>query len=203
MHERQGKLNRHMCIRILLRSVALAAGIATAAGAPAQSYMEEIQERNASTYEAPWEEKRDVDFPPPPTPDNLVALDAQIIGSGYEYFVDTASVRLGDDQVLRYVVVVASDAGATATYFEGIRCETSQVKTYGFVTRQGAFKPLASSRWMRLPASGPFAYRYVLANLYMCDRDGWPISEKQVLKRLARNRPSGVRLRPAPTDMGK
>lgn len=190
-----------MWIRIVLRSIALAGAAAAAAGAPAQSYMEEIQDQEASPYEAPWQESREVDFPPPPVQDNLVPLDAEAIGSGYEYFVDTASVSLGGDLVLRYVVVLESGTGSSAIYYEGMRCETRQVKTYGFVTRQGAFKPMASSRWTPFRSSGPYAYRHLLAELYMCDREGWPISEKQVLERLAQNNPSGVRLRPKPFDI--
>lgn len=201
MPDRKSKLSRHMWIRIVLRGIALAGGAAAAAGAPAQSYMEEIEDQKAEdAYEAPWKENREVDFPPPPVQDNLIPLDAEAIGSGYEYFVDTASVSLGGDQVLRYVVVLESGTGSSATYYEGMRCETRQVKTYGFVTRQGAFKPMASSRWRRLRSSGPYAYRHLLAELYMCDRAGWPISEKQVLERLAQNDPSGVRLRPKPSD---
>lgn len=201
MPDRRGKLSRHMWIRTVLGSIALAGGIATVARAQVESQMDYIQEENASTYEAPWQEA-EVKFPPPPARDSLVALDGEGIISNYEYFVDPASITLGNDQVMRYVVVLESDTGGSATYYEGMRCDTREAKSYGYVTRQGAFKPLASSRWMRLRTSGPYVYRYVLASLYMCDRDGWPIAEKQVRERLVQNA-SGVRLRPKPANTGK
>ncbi len=190
-----------MGIRYTLRSIALAGGILGAASTAAQSYMDEIQDQNASEYEAPWKEKAEVEFPPLPKRDDLVPLDAEAIGSGYEYFVDTTSLTLGGDQVLRYVVVLESDNGSRTTYYEGMRCETRQVKTYGYVARPGVFKPLAASPWKRLRTSGPYAYRHLLAELYMCDTEGWPITEKQVLKRLAQNSPSGARLRRKPFDI--
>ena len=190
-----------MWIRTVLGSIALAGGIVAVARAQVESQMDYIQDENASTYEAPWQEA-EVEFPPPPARNNLVALDGEGIISSYDYFVDPTSVTLGSDQVMRYVVVVESDTGTSATYYEGMRCDTSQVKTFGYVTRQGVFKPLASSRWMQLRTSGPYVYRYVLASLYMCDREGWPIGEKQVRERLARNS-SGVRLRPKPANTGK
>lgn len=192
-----------MWIRTLLGSIVLGAGIVTTAGAQVESHMDDIKDQNANLYEVPWQERREVDFPPPPAPDNLIALDNEAIGSGYEYFVDSASVSLGGDQVLRYIVVVDSETGTRATYYEGMRCETRQVKTYGFVNRRGAFESMASSRWTRLPTSGPYAYRHFLAEQYMCDRDGWPISKQQVLNRLVRNSPSGVRVRPKSADLGK
>ena len=165
--------------------------------------MNERQYESESGYVAPWKEQQGINFPPPPRPGDLVPLDSEAVGSGYDYFVDKTSLRLGTDEVLRYVVVVESRTSARAVYYEGMRCETKSVKTYGYVSREGGFKPLASSPWKRILPSGPYAYRHLLAEHYMCDREGWPINEKQVLERLAQNSPSGARIRRKTAELSK
>lgn len=44
--------------------------------------------------------------------------------------VDPASVTLGPDGVIRYVIVAQSASGALNAWYEGLRCTTAQVKTY-------------------------------------------------------------------------
>lgn len=204
--DRRGTLSRAMRFNPVL-SPCVAAGccaiLATVAplALAQQSYMDEIQDQNASTYEEAWKEDNQIKFPPLPKPDNLVALDAEAIGSGYEYFVDAESLSLGEDKVLRYSVVLESGTGVRNTFYEGIRCETREVKTYGYASRQGGFKSVASSPWKRIRRRGAYAHQHLLAEVYVCDREGWPITEKQVRERLAQNSPSGTRLRRKPFDI--
>ena len=141
-----------------------------------------------------WSEIKGISFPPVPKARNLIRVDSDSLDTRYEYFIDGSSILLGSDDVIRYTVVLQSDTGVRNVYFEGIRCETTEARTYAYATRQSGFKPIASSSWKKMRGVGPFAYRLLLANKFMCDSDGWPIDGKTARTKLARpasRRPSG------------
>jgi hypothetical protein len=172
---------------------ALAISLALSAAASAQRMNDEAR-RSTLVEEDEWSEIKGIRFPPIPTVNNLIRVDSASLGTSYEYFIDGASILLGTDGVTRYTVVLQSDSGTRNVYFEGIRCETMQTRTYAYATPRGGFKPLASSTWKDVRALGPFAYRLLLAEKFMCDSNGWPINEKKArakLVRAARGRPSG------------
>jgi hypothetical protein len=55
-------------------------------------------------------------------------------GSSLVFGIDPATIRIGSDGVIRYVVVARSREGAINAMYEGIRCSTGEFKTYA---RQG------------------------------------------------------------------
>ncbi len=135
-------------------------------------------------------ESDQITFPQAPRQANLVALDSELTDGRYEYFIDRASVSMGSDQILRYTVVLQSDTGARNVFYEGIRCATSEFKTYAYATQSGEFRPMTSASWRKLSTTAPYDYRRLLAQRYVCDRDGWPLNEKQVQKRIAQIEPA-------------
>ena len=145
-----------------------------------------------------WSESDQLAFPQAPRKADLVALDSDLTDGRYEYFIDRASVSMGNDQVLRYTVVLQSSGGGRNVLYEGIRCATSEFKTYAYATHSGEFRPLTSASWRKLSTTAPYDYRRLLAERYVCDRDGWPLDEKQVQKRIAQNDPGRNRQRPRP-----
>lgn len=141
-------------------------------------------------------ESDQIEFPQPPREADLVGLDSELIQGRYQYFIDRASVSMGSDEVLRYTVVLESNTGARNVFYEGIRCATSEFRTYAYATRTGEFKPLASKAWRKLNTTGPYDYRRLLADRYVCDRNGWPLKEKQVRERILQNDPARSQNRP-------
>ncbi len=184
-----------------LTPIALALAFSLPAHTWAQeSIMNERPSDILSEEEDKWKEAK-IKFPPPPQDSDLVALDSEAIGGGYEYFIDPTSLSLGSDDVLRYSVVLQSNSGVRNIFYEGIRCATMEVKTYGYATQSGQFKPVADSPWKYLYSRGPFAYRVYLAQNYVCDSNGWPIDEKQVRKKIAQHNLSGIQVRPKPYNI--
>ncbi len=153
-----------------------------------------------SSPEEKWSESDQIKFPHAPHEGDLVRLDSKLIEGRYEYFIDRASISMGSDTVLRYTVVLESNNGARNTFYEGIRCATSEFKTYAYFTQTGEFKALASKAWRKLKSTGPYDYRRLLAERYVCDRNGWPLNEKQVQERIAQNDPAGIQRRPKLSD---
>jgi hypothetical protein len=73
---------------------------------------------------------READAPPPPAfkLQGLIALDMP--NSALRFGVDPASISIGEDGVVRYVVVATSDTGVVNALYEGIRCGKGDFKVY-------------------------------------------------------------------------
>jgi len=158
------------------------------------------EEEFLSSPDKKWSESEGIKYPGVPREADLVRLDSQLFGGRYEYFIDPTSVSLGTDKVLRYAVVLESKAGVRNYFYEGIRCATDEFKTYAYASQDGHFKPLESASWKNLKTTQDYDYHRLLAELYVCDQNGWALGEKQVRKRIAQNHPSGIRVRPRPSD---
>lgn len=87
--------------------------------------------------------------PPPPPPlrtHGLIPLDMP--GSSLRWGVDPASVSVGSDQVVRYVVVASGPQTVTGLY-EGLRCQTGEVKVY--MRHNGSeWQPATGGEWKPL-----------------------------------------------------
>jgi hypothetical protein len=111
-----------------------------------------------------WERKHEERLPPA---EEAVALPAypkagELIEffvaatSEFRFFVDAASVSVGPDGVVRYVLVARSATGVQNVSFEGMRCATGEVRTYA-LGRDGdwtgkpgewrAIQPRSVQRW--------------------------------------------------------
>ena len=113
---------------------------AAAAGASAQ----------LATPDPDWKES-EAPAPPPVTSSRLIELD--IPGSTLRFGVDPASVTVGTDGIVRYVVVATSTTGTVNAVYEGLRCSTAEVKVYarhnpdsGWAPARGDWQPLHQIR---------------------------------------------------------
>ena len=73
---------------------------------------------------------REVEAPPPPAVslDGLIPVDMP--RSALRFGIAPASVTLGTDGIVRYVVVASSASGTVNGLYEGIRCSTGEHKVY-------------------------------------------------------------------------
>lgn len=115
---------------------------------------------------------READAPPPPPlrQDGLVPFVVSV-NSQLRFGVDPASVTLGPDGVIRYVIVAQSASGTLNAWYEGLRCTTAQVKTYAHWNPgpPGQWRLNSSAQWRDL--GGEFASRpaVALARYGFCD----------------------------------
>jgi hypothetical protein len=79
------------------------------------------------TVDADW---REVEAPPPPALNLDGLIPFEIPRSALRFGVAPASVTLGSDGIVRYVVVATSDSGTVNGLYEGIRCSTGEHKVY-------------------------------------------------------------------------
>lgn len=141
-------------------------------------------------WEEDWQEAVSA-LPPLPSDENLRALDADRADPRYEYLLDRASIRRGKDGVMRYVVVVTSPTGSRNVFFEGIRCETDEAKTYAFAGTGSAFSRSTGSRWAPVAIRGVRAYQEYLAAVILCDRNGFAWDAENAVTALDRQYTAG------------
>lgn len=117
--------------------------------------------------DANWQEEV-VEYPPAPSEDDLHNFFVTA-ASPNKFYVDKASLSLGDDRVVRYTLVVRMAGGAETITFEGIRCETGERRIYAHWRPEGEWSPARRSEWEALRASGYNMPRAVLAAQHFCD----------------------------------
>jgi len=109
-------------------------------------------------------------------------------GSDLRFGIDPASVTVGKDQVIRYVVVATSASGAINAMQEGVRCDTREVKTYARFHKDSGWRPVEGAAWRPL-SSGVAATRHsaIIARGGLCginEDTGMPRDVTKVLRDL-------------------
>lgn len=102
-----------------------------------------------------------------PRPKALVELELARGELPFSVFVDTDSVSVGDDYIVRYTVVLRSARGAENVSYEGIRCTQRQFKRYAYGSG-GRLQPSARPEWRYIRSTRQDAYRRELADHYFC-----------------------------------
>jgi hypothetical protein len=136
----------------------------------------------AANADPDWKE---TEAPPPPAlrMDKLIPLDMP--RTALRYGVDPASVSVGADSVVRYVVVATSSSGAVNAMYEGIRCNTGEVKVYARHNPDSGWKAVGQSEWKPLHNSQGQAHSLLIARSGACVGHGPNGSAQQVVRDLS------------------
>jgi hypothetical protein len=111
---------------------------------------------------------REAEAPPPPAfrQSGLIALDMP--RSSLRFGVDPASVSLGSDGIVRYVVVAASATGAVNGLYEGIRCDTAEFKVYARYNAGSGWTVAKESPWRPLHDAQTSSHSLLIARTGAC-----------------------------------
>ena len=150
--------------------LALALGLA-AANAPAQ----------VAPLDPDWKE---LDAPPPPALRTQGLIPLELRGSTLNFGVDPASVTLGSDGVVRYVVVAASPGGAVNAMYEGLRCTTGDVKVYARHSPDSGWVPVRGADWLPLHDRAQARHSLLIARTGACVGRGANRSAQQIVRDL-------------------
>lgn len=129
----------------------------------------------------PWKEI-EASIPAYPRPEDLIPFEAAK-ASGHRYFVDGRSLSLGEDGVMRYVLVIKAAGGATNVTFEGIRCDMRQQKIYAVGHANGGWSRARDPRWRRI-GDQEASQHGTLYDGYFCSRPSAPATPSQALQLL-------------------
>jgi hypothetical protein len=90
--------------------------------------------------------------PGPVKTDGLIPIE--VGRTELRWGVDPASISIGGDGIVRYVVVASSASGALNAFQEGLRCTSSEVKVYARYSASGwtqdpkaEWRPLHGTSW--------------------------------------------------------
>ena len=90
-------------------------------------------------------------------------------GSALTYGIDPGSLTVGEDGVVRYVMVARSSSGAVNVLYQGIRCASAETKTYARLNDKGSWNTSANAAWQELSFRGPTRPAMMLAKQGVCD----------------------------------
>jgi hypothetical protein len=101
--------------------------------------------------EAPWQEST-YKLPPFPKDENLIEFYVGPTATA-KYYIDQTSIGAGgNDNVVRYVIVIKTNGGATNISFEGLRCDSREFRLYATGRNDGTWVEPRSSEWRPLQA---------------------------------------------------
>lgn len=148
-----------------------------------------------------WERKHEVRLPSeeaaplPPYPQRSQLIEFFVAASSeFRFFIDAASLSVGADGVVRYILVARSPAGVENISFEGMRCATSEVRLYA-VGRDGSWagKP---GEWREIAPRSVQRWHNALYREYFCPHKQPIGSASEAIEALRRGD------RPVPIDRG-
>lgn len=84
------------------------------------------------------------------------------------FYVDTLSLTVGVDGVVRYVLLVETPGGAENVTFEGIRCESREKRIYASGRRDMTWSPSRQKGWERIREAVNNRHHAALFLEYFC-----------------------------------
>lgn len=128
--------------------------------------------------------KIEVRLPAYPLPANLLKVEVDNAGSPYTYYIDTNSLKVLDNSIALYTVVIESESGARNVMFEGIRCQTRESRSYAYGTTNGKLSAFSSSKWLSLKDASQLPYRFSFYQHYLCDGLQIPYVKAEVINHI-------------------
>lgn len=116
--------------------------------------------------EKPWVEVA-AQLPPYPRAENLVPFDVSS-ATRNRFFVDTASISVGEDKVVRYTVVIEAAGGARNVSYEGLRCETGERRLYAYGHPGGTWSKARNAGWEPVKMRSLLSYQKALYEDHFC-----------------------------------
>jgi hypothetical protein len=114
----------------------------------------------------PWVELS-AQLPATPQAENLVEFKVSS-AARHRHFIDTASISVGDDKVVRYTVVIEAVGGAKNVSFEGMRCETAERRLYAYGHSDGSWSKARKSDWEGIKLRSLLSYHKALYEDHFC-----------------------------------
>jgi hypothetical protein len=167
------------------RSVLVIVTLLLLTGGPvARAFDEDVygEEGWAKFKEGPKWQEQQVVLPAYPRADNLIEVPLSLQDFPFTLWVDSASLDVGDDRVVRYTGILRSKAGFENVFYEGIRCAKKEYQRYAYGSG-GEFQPLQRPEWRRIRRVGQDRFRAVLMDGLLCPLPGYD-REQQLVDRL-------------------
>jgi len=119
-----------------------------------------------TTEDPPWVEQA-VGAPPEFSQAHLLTLETPNFQS-VQVAIDPATLQLGGDGVLRYVMVLKARSGTVTASYQALRCATRETKTYALYTASGQWSAVSQPQWKPVAENGLTHLAWVFARQAAC-----------------------------------
>lgn len=130
--------------------------------------------------------------PPTPPVDDLRLIRVDMpANASLRFGIDPVTLTITQDGEIRYVMVASSSTAVRNVMYEGLRCSSSEVKTYARQNSAGQWAPIAEPQWRPLQGgSATTAHAMALARQGACSgRTVGAVSVTALVKRLKNPKP--------------
>jgi hypothetical protein len=128
---------------------------------------------------------KEMEAPPPPAFElsRLVPFDVSI-HSALQFGVDPATITIGPDGVVRYVIVARSSSGTVNAMYEGMRCNTGEVRTYARYNASGGWGRATGNEWRTMFGNPATRHTLMFAKQGGCTGNAAPRSVDEIVRSL-------------------
>lgn len=142
-----------------------------------------------------WTENKVDTLPSLPQATTLLPFDVSG-NTPLTFAVDSKSLSVGDDGVVRFTVVVKSPSGAYNVNYEGIRCDTYEWRQYaGLNADHDGWDTSVATPFARIEDGTLNAYQASLYQDYMCANKTTAGNAKQILENIRYKRIASSQMR--------
>lgn len=144
---------------------------------PVQDFDEYLAQQEAA--KGKWKEAEYTLPTAAPQDADLVSFPT-LPNSALDYAIDTKSVQVTDDGVVRYIAVIRSKQGARNVSYEGIHCSSFESRLYATGRPDGSWVAARKSEWRPIQPYGATAYQGILYRDYLC-QDKTPLGSAKTI----------------------
>ncbi|HEX7634164.1 MAG TPA: CNP1-like family protein [Noviherbaspirillum sp.] len=123
-------------------------------------------EQDFDGQDKPWQEVA-VQLPAAPKQENLLPFHVSATAT-QTFAIDSQSLSVGTDGVVRYTLVATSESGAKSVSYEGIRCASYEHKLYAFGRPDGSWSRSRRDQWERINTNIANRQHAALSKDYFC-----------------------------------
>ncbi|MGA7179994.1 MAG: CNP1-like family protein [Thiobacillaceae bacterium] len=135
----------------------------------------------------PWAEVQ-AQLPAYPRQENLVRFNVSS-ATDNTYSIDTASISIGKDDVVRYTVVIESPRGARTVNYEGMRCDPTEFKVYAFGHPDNTWSKNRYAKWEEYRLRSLLSYHKALFEDDFCPNGLQVRTKKEAIRNLKQAQP--------------
>lgn len=113
-----------------------------------------------------WKEA-ELELPSMPAEKDLIPFQVSP-GASAAFYIDARSLKLGNDGIVRYTLLVRAAGGAENLSYEGMRCETAERKLYAIGRGSSEWVLPRNAEWQRISDNSLNRQHAVLAKEFFC-----------------------------------
>ena len=130
-------------------------------GVPGLAHAQRLDEERAAWQEA------EVRLPDTVNLDRVVTFELTR-PAAMVYGIDPGTLQIDGDGVVRYAFVARSASGALNVLYEGLRCQTAEVKLYAHWHKDTGWTPVPNAEWQELSFRGTTRRAMQMAKAGIC-----------------------------------